>query len=204
MLSEFALPLDFTLLSACIFLNYRPEWRPFRISERGPYRSVSIAFSEHEKRPEIIWISSPNYGGDGGSRTHVQEYFRKTFSERSRVFDFTWWASHGRLTSCYPVDTLTMPVGHARVFLHKWCRILCLQTNSGRHAGLNYAASAKLLFVLAFLFNGYFLRGSPPQLAYPRSTHLSKPVRPHELLQMFFCRIIIIVNCSFLSSKLSV
>ena len=25
MLSEFALPLDFTLLSACIFLNYRPE-----------------------------------------------------------------------------------------------------------------------------------------------------------------------------------
>ena len=65
MLSEFALPLDFTLLSACIFLNCRPEWRPFRISERVPYRSVSIAFSEHEKRPEIIWISSPNYGGDG-------------------------------------------------------------------------------------------------------------------------------------------
>ena len=27
-------------------------------------------------------------GGDGGSRTHVQEYFRKTFSERSRLLLF--------------------------------------------------------------------------------------------------------------------
>ena len=47
--------------------------------------------------------------------------------------------------------------------------------------GLNYAAIAKLLSVLAFLLNGYFLRGSPPRLAYLRSTHLSKPFRPHNV-----------------------
>ena len=42
-------------------------------------------------------------GGVGGNRTHVQEYFRKNFSERSRVFDFACKASHGRLDADYPV-----------------------------------------------------------------------------------------------------
>lgn len=64
--------------------------------------------------------------------------------------------------------------------LHNRRRIPMLQVTQGRRAGLNYAASAKLLFVLAFLFNGYFLRGLPPRLAYLRSTHLSKPLRPHK------------------------
>ena len=37
------------------------------------------------KKLETIEISSFRIGGDGGSRTHVQEHFRKTFSERSRL-----------------------------------------------------------------------------------------------------------------------
>ena len=57
-----------------------------------------LSFSTNENGPlRVLFI-----GGDGGNRTHVQEYFRKNFSERSRVFDFACWASHGRLPSDYP------------------------------------------------------------------------------------------------------
>ena len=40
------------------------------------------------KKLEIVEISSFRSGGDGGSRTRVQECFRKTFSERSRLLLF--------------------------------------------------------------------------------------------------------------------
>jgi len=40
------------------------------------------------KRAPEFYLWSLNNGGDGGNRTHVQEYFRTTFSERSRVFIF--------------------------------------------------------------------------------------------------------------------
>ena len=80
-----------------------------------------------------------------------------------------------------PFGPLTLTGGRVRVFLQSRRRISMLQVTQSRRAGLNYAASAKLLFVLAFLCNGYFLRGSPPRLAYLRSTHLSKPLRPHSV-----------------------
>ena len=88
-----------------------------------------------------------------------------------------------------PLSPLTLAGGYVRGFLHCRRRDSGLQVNRSRRAGLNYAASAKLLFVLAFLFNGYFLRGSPPRLAYPRSTHLSKPVRPHNRQAESSCRV---------------
>ena len=99
-----------------------------------------------------------------------------------------------------PLSPLTLAGGYVRGFLHCRRRDSGLQVNRSRRAGLNYAASAKLLFVLAFLLNGYFLRGSPPRLAYPRSTYLSKPVRPHEYRQLNCCRNFIIA----ISKKLSI
>ena len=60
-----------------------------------------LSFSTNENGPlRVLFI-----GGDGGNRTHVQEYFRKNFSERSRVFDFACKASHGRLDADYPVSS---------------------------------------------------------------------------------------------------
>ena len=42
------------------------------------------SYSTNENGPSrVLFI-----GGDGGSRTHVQEYFRRTFSERSRLLLF--------------------------------------------------------------------------------------------------------------------
>lgn len=87
----------------------------------------------------------------------------------------------GKLRTRYPVSTGALPGAHARGSLHGRRRGSMLQVTQSRRAGLNYAASAKLLFVLAFLCNGYFLRGSPPRLAYLRSTYLSKPLRPQVM-----------------------
>ncbi len=55
----------------------------------------------------------PWRGGAGGSRTHVQAYFRKTFSERSRLIKLS--LAHrqaGKLKARYPVDTHVLPGDH--------------------------------------------------------------------------------------------
>lgn len=53
------------------------------MSENGLYSRFL-----QRKKLETVEISSFKSGGDGGSRTRVQEYFRKTFSERSRLLLF--------------------------------------------------------------------------------------------------------------------
>lgn len=46
-------------------------------------------------------------GGDGGSRTHVQKYFRRTFSERSQCFVIrSIRRDADTLRNCYPVSPL--------------------------------------------------------------------------------------------------
>ena len=46
-------------------------------------------------------------GGDGGSRTHVQKYFRRTFSERSQCFVIRRIRRDAdTLRNCYPVSPL--------------------------------------------------------------------------------------------------
>ena len=50
--------------------------------------SLEITAIRCKQRTPAISLWSLNNGGDGGSRTHVQEYFRKTFSERSRLIRF--------------------------------------------------------------------------------------------------------------------
>ena len=47
-------------------------------------RGFDQTCSTNENRPLRVYFA----GGSGGSRTHVQEHFRKTFSERIRVFVF--------------------------------------------------------------------------------------------------------------------
>ena len=67
------------------------------------------------KRTPEISLCSLSSGGDGGSRTHVQECFRKTFSERSRLFFYSLAPRQAAsLGFRYPVDTLTLPGDHAR------------------------------------------------------------------------------------------
>ena len=46
--------------------------------------------------------------------------------------------------------------------------------------GADYAANANVFVLLAFIFNGSFVRrADQPPLAYPVSTPLSKPLHPH-------------------------
>ena len=90
--TELLLPACFrsSVLKAC----FHPLGRNFHDSRK--FREISGCL-EHgtSSTPRIISNEkqSPNglcfiVGGDGGSRTHVQEYFRKTFSERSRLLLF--------------------------------------------------------------------------------------------------------------------
>ena len=61
-----------------------------------------------------IFLWSLYYGGSGGSRTHVQEYFRKTFSERSRSLLFrSPLADAADVGFRYPVGTPALPGTHA-------------------------------------------------------------------------------------------
>ena len=56
-------------------------------TENDPEHAEKARFRCNIKAPGIfLW--SLYYGGSGGSRTHVQEHFRKTFSERSRSLLF--------------------------------------------------------------------------------------------------------------------
>ena len=52
--------------------------------EHGTSSTPRIISNEKQSPNGLCFI----VGGDGGSRTHVQEYFRKTFSERSRLLLF--------------------------------------------------------------------------------------------------------------------
>ena len=52
--------------------------------EHGTGSTPRIISNEKQSPNGLCFI----VGGDGGSRTHVQEYFRKTFSERSRLLLF--------------------------------------------------------------------------------------------------------------------
>ena len=52
-----------------------------------PNRLKMLVFVAN-KEPQRFLSEAVRIGGDGGSRTHVQEYFRKTFSERSRLLLF--------------------------------------------------------------------------------------------------------------------
>ena len=61
--------------------------RSFLILQRRASTVEITAIRENRIAPGII-SESHFFGGDGGSRTHVQEYFRKTFSERSRLIRF--------------------------------------------------------------------------------------------------------------------
>ena len=51
------------------------------------YPAVMCTPCQQRKSPGTLYFQGP-YGGSGGSRTHVQEHFRKTFSERSRSLLF--------------------------------------------------------------------------------------------------------------------
>ena len=88
--------------------------RSFLIFQRRASIVEITAIRENRIAPGII-SESYFFGGDGGSRTHVQEHFRKTFSERSRLLlirsPFANTANSGLR---YPVDTLTLPGDHAR------------------------------------------------------------------------------------------
>ena len=59
----------------------------------------------HKKRAvQALFL---RYGGDGGSRTHVQKYFRRTFSERSQCFVIRRIRRDAdTLRNCYPVSPL--------------------------------------------------------------------------------------------------
>ena len=88
--------------------------RSFLIFQRRASIVEITAIRENRIAPGII-SESYFFGGDGGSRTHVQEHFRKTFSERSRLLLFrSPFASAANSGFRYPVDTLTLPGDHAR------------------------------------------------------------------------------------------
>ena len=71
--------------------------RSFLIFQRRASIVEITAIRENRIAPGII-SESYFFGGDGGSRTHVQEHFRKTFSERSRLlFDSLTLRQRGKL-----------------------------------------------------------------------------------------------------------
>ena len=66
----------------------------------------SSLFSMHYKKRALQALFL-RYGGDGGSRTHVQKYFRRTFSERSQCFVIRRIRRDAdTLRNCYPVSPL--------------------------------------------------------------------------------------------------
>lgn len=86
--------------SGCLF-QFTPGYEP---TDFG--RGFSSLFSTHYKKRALqalfLW-----YGGDGGSRTHVQKYFRRTFSERSQCFVIRRIRRDAdTLRNCYPVSPL--------------------------------------------------------------------------------------------------
>ena len=98
------------------------------------------------------------FGGDGGSRTHVQEHFQKTFSERSWLIIFRQARSQSASNQLdYPIGSLNATGSSHEVFLYKWCQILCLQVNTGWHACWTMQLRNKFQFYRFFLTSAFYV-----------------------------------------------
>ena len=84
-----------------VFSSLHPDTNPLVLDVGSPPSFLCIA---KKRALQALFL---RYGGDGGSRTHVQKYFRRTFSERSQCFVIRRIRRNAdTLRNCYPVSPL--------------------------------------------------------------------------------------------------
>ena len=87
----------------------RTQITAFHGNRNGKGTPSGVPKSIHKRKLILVKeeFDASSFGGDGGSRTHVQKYFRRTFSERSQCFVIrSIRRDADTLRNCYPVSPL--------------------------------------------------------------------------------------------------